>query len=558
MGPQEAKVEGVNLTATGDGQSMAEALGARIVNGDLALGPGAALHRAGEGDAGAPAAAVARAGGVHAWAHGAPAGGDPAAVHDEVPDHRARALARAVRGRRDARQPARRALRRRAGPRPPGACRTSPARWPSSCSTARSRSASRPGRTSSRPRRASPTPTSPDYRRNRPDVYTEATVAARARRRLGMQPTALQQPALQRDRLAGEPPFIALGPVRSVFVHAEGGLAVDAQHRVLGARAADSRPVRRGLDRPGRLAVEGPRPSHRPGLSSRAGAPGALPPMRRVRASRRRETSLQDNAASSCVSVAPSPGAAGTSVTPCQSRRLTRWRNHLLELIAHHRRARRQHLRWQRVQIVRARHRRIGNAQAAPNSRVCCPAHGWRPSASPSRRGPRPRSASPAAASRSRPRASISSLALLELQTPTAAAVRGSGWAASSGNAASSFSVSELHSTVATSSAVLRARWRTPPPRASGSNTMSSLPRPAVEQHRQVELAVRASCSSRWPLSASTTFSRTPGYLRAGACSSGRPSWRHGGRRQAERDAAAARRRSPAAPPPPPGRAGAA
>ena len=39
MGPQEAKVEGVNLTATGDGQRMAEALGARIVNGDLALGP---------------------------------------------------------------------------------------------------------------------------------------------------------------------------------------------------------------------------------------------------------------------------------------------------------------------------------------------------------------------------------------------------------------------------------------------------------------------------------------------------------------------------------------
>ena len=37
MGPQEAKVEGVNLTATGDGQKMAEALGAKILNGDLAL-----------------------------------------------------------------------------------------------------------------------------------------------------------------------------------------------------------------------------------------------------------------------------------------------------------------------------------------------------------------------------------------------------------------------------------------------------------------------------------------------------------------------------------------
>jgi fumarate reductase flavoprotein subunit len=35
---------------------------------------------------------------------------------------------------------------------------------------------------------------------------------------------------------AGEPPFIALGPVNSVFVHNEGGLAVDTHHRVLGAQ----------------------------------------------------------------------------------------------------------------------------------------------------------------------------------------------------------------------------------------------------------------------------------------------------------------------------------
>jgi fumarate reductase flavoprotein subunit len=34
-------------------------------------------------------------------------------------------------------------------------------------------------------------------------------------------------------------PFIALGPVRSVFVHAEGGLAVDVRHRVL----AGERPI---------------------------------------------------------------------------------------------------------------------------------------------------------------------------------------------------------------------------------------------------------------------------------------------------------------------------
>src|SRR5690606_17137193 len=39
MGPSEAKVEAINMTATGDGQVMAERLGATIVNGHLALGP---------------------------------------------------------------------------------------------------------------------------------------------------------------------------------------------------------------------------------------------------------------------------------------------------------------------------------------------------------------------------------------------------------------------------------------------------------------------------------------------------------------------------------------
>jgi fumarate reductase flavoprotein subunit len=70
-----------------------------------------------------------------------------------------------------------------------------------------------------------------DYRRNRPDVYTEAPTLEALARRLGM-------PALEAKLT--RPPFIALGPVRSVFVHAEGGLAVDGQHRVLGK---DDRPI---------------------------------------------------------------------------------------------------------------------------------------------------------------------------------------------------------------------------------------------------------------------------------------------------------------------------
>ena len=33
----------------------------------------------------------------------------------------------------------------------------------------------------------------------------------------------------------GDGPYVALGPSRAVFVHNEGGVAVDSEHRVLGA-----------------------------------------------------------------------------------------------------------------------------------------------------------------------------------------------------------------------------------------------------------------------------------------------------------------------------------
>jgi fumarate reductase flavoprotein subunit len=74
----------------------------------------------------------------------------------------------------------------------------------------------------------------PDYRRNRPDVYAEAATLAALAGKLGMDAAALA------NSIAGAPlqklstgPFIALGPVRAVFVHAEGGLMVDLRHRVL-------------------------------------------------------------------------------------------------------------------------------------------------------------------------------------------------------------------------------------------------------------------------------------------------------------------------------------
>jgi fumarate reductase flavoprotein subunit len=87
-----------------------------------------------------------------------------------------------------------------------------------------------------------------DYRRSRPDVYTQAPSLPELAHRLGMNAPALQDAiaehnaalAAARGKPARSPlvdaPFIALGPVRSVFVHNEGGLEVDDQHRVLGKR----------------------------------------------------------------------------------------------------------------------------------------------------------------------------------------------------------------------------------------------------------------------------------------------------------------------------------
>jgi predicted oxidoreductase len=76
----------------------------------------------------------------------------------------------------------------------------------------------------------------PDYRQNRPDVYAEAATLAGLAKKLAMDPAALAQSVASSSvRPLGAGPYVALGPVRSVFVHSEGGLAVDLQHRVLGA-----------------------------------------------------------------------------------------------------------------------------------------------------------------------------------------------------------------------------------------------------------------------------------------------------------------------------------
>ena len=183
MGPQEAKVEGVNVTATGDGQRMAEAVGARIVNGDLALGPEIRFI------APATETLVRR---LPPWRWLAifmqwsqPSAAGPAApLHDEVPDHGAGAVDHAVRSRRAAGQPARRARFGSELDQPAWRLPDQPGKVGYILIDGRlARDCSRPGRISCPRRRASPTPTSPDYRRNRPDVYTQAPTLARSLRR---------------------------------------------------------------------------------------------------------------------------------------------------------------------------------------------------------------------------------------------------------------------------------------------------------------------------------------------------------------------------------------
>ncbi|MFC5496430.1 FAD-dependent oxidoreductase [Caenimonas terrae] len=236
MGPQEAAVDGVNPTATGDGQRMAEALGARIVNGDLALGPelrfiaparetlvrrlppwrALANFMAWSLDhlpaallrpfimkflttALAPSAALFEAGAVLVNQRGERFGDESDRAAWRVPG-----------------QPGRQAwivIDQRLAQRF--------SQWPDFVSTA-------PGIAYAY---------IPDYLRNRPDVTAQAPTLAALAAQLGMDPQALAQSARQGAQgPLGPGPYIALGPVRSVFVHSEGGLMVDLQHRVLDAQ----------------------------------------------------------------------------------------------------------------------------------------------------------------------------------------------------------------------------------------------------------------------------------------------------------------------------------
>lgn len=235
MGAQEAKVEGVNLTATGDGQRLGESLGARIVNGDLALGPEIRFI--------APA--------QETFVRRLPPWRWLAVFMQWSLDHLPQAILRPFmmkflttalapsmalfeqgailvnqRGERFGNELDQAAWRLPDQPGKVGyividaALAQQFSAWPHFVSTA-------PGIAYAY---------IPDYRHNRPDVYAEAPTLAGLAQRLGMNPAALARSVSESPvRPLGEGPYVALGPVRPVFVHSEGGLMVDPGHRVLGA-----------------------------------------------------------------------------------------------------------------------------------------------------------------------------------------------------------------------------------------------------------------------------------------------------------------------------------
>lgn len=239
MGPQEAKIDGVNITATGDGQKLALALGGRVINGDLALGPELrfvppqkrnlllnlppwpllANLMAWSLDKMPPAllrpfvmsfVTTALAPSPDLFAEGAiliNKNGErftdeldkPAYALPDQPDKSGYIL-----------------LDKRAADLFSG--------WPHFVSTA-------PGVAYAYVE---------DYRRNRPDVFNTGATLDELAGKLSMPAAALTATVQAHNAKAGNKPklgggpYVALGPVRAVFVHAEGGLAVDHEHRVLG------------------------------------------------------------------------------------------------------------------------------------------------------------------------------------------------------------------------------------------------------------------------------------------------------------------------------------
>jgi succinate dehydrogenase/fumarate reductase flavoprotein subunit len=245
MGAQEAKASGVNPTATGDGQKLAVKLGARILNGDLALGPEVRFVPPSRANLLQKLPPWPWLASFMAWSIDHMPGVllrpfimsfVTTALAPSLNLFEAGALLVNKNGERFTDERDNPAL---ALPDQPGGdgfilldarIAAQFAAWPHFISTA-------PGVAYAY---------LADYRRNRRDVYASAPTLDALAAKLGIPAGSLAHTvAAYNDKAGNRPafgagPYVALGPARAVFVHNEGGLAVDHQHRGLGA---DDKPI---------------------------------------------------------------------------------------------------------------------------------------------------------------------------------------------------------------------------------------------------------------------------------------------------------------------------
>jgi len=240
MGPQEAKIDGVNITATGDGQKLAVKLGARIINGDLALGPELRFVPPPGRNMLLMLPPWRLLANLMAWSlEHVPSALLRPFVMSFVTTALAPSLDLFAQGALLINKRGERFTDER--DKPAYALPDQPGRvayilldrrltalfsaWPHFISTA-------PGVAYAYV---------DDYRRNRRDIFKAAPSLDALATKLKVPAAALSKTVRKYNESAGnrpklgEGPYVALGPLCAVFVHAEGGLAVDHEHRVLGA-----------------------------------------------------------------------------------------------------------------------------------------------------------------------------------------------------------------------------------------------------------------------------------------------------------------------------------